>query len=354
MPFSRNCPTCNKEIFHTNIKNRNASDCRKKQCRSCASKTASKNDAAKASWLKIMPNGHRRKVLPPFERKCPNCGQVLTYTTLKGRNRAIRDGKWCKKCRMAEISSRAEVRVCRSVFAKGRIGDKNPFWGKHHTEETKKQVRQADRSYTQTDDFRLKSARHGSQNGMYGKSFYDIWCEKYGVDEANRRLAELSAVRSQQASGENNPMYGKPAPKGSGNGWGGWYKGWYFRSLRELSYMISVIERNHHVWQNAECKEISIPYTDFSGSNRTYHPDFLLDGTVLVEIKPKNLMETPTNRLKVEAAKIYCSDKGWEFRIVDVRILDTAKLIELFLNGEVIFNQKYQKRMEKICNQAKK
>jgi len=50
-------------------------------------------------------------------------------------------------------------------------------------------------------------------------------------------------------------MYGKPAPIGSGNGWSGWYKGWYFRSLLELSFMINVIERFKMSWQNAETKK---------------------------------------------------------------------------------------------------
>ena len=81
-------------------------------------------------------------------------------------------------------------------------------------------------------------------------------------------------------------MYGKPSPQGSGNGWSGWYKGWYFRSLLELSYMILVIERFNISWSNGE--KIKITYKNFSGINRNYFPDFLLNNKYIIEIKPKN------------------------------------------------------------------
>jgi hypothetical protein len=63
--------------------------------------------------------------------------------------------------------------------------------------------------------------------------------ELYGKEKANKMKNNLSILNS----GSKNKMYGKPSPQGSGNGWSGWYKGWYFRSLIELSYMVNVIEK---------------------------------------------------------------------------------------------------------------
>jgi hypothetical protein len=57
---------------------------------------------------------------------------------------------------------------------------------------------------------------------------------------------------SDSISGEKNFWFGKPSPVGSGNGWSGWYKGWYFRSLLELSFMIKVIERFKFSWKSAD------------------------------------------------------------------------------------------------------
>ena len=295
----------------------------------------------------------RKKALPPFVRECPECKKELTHTTIKHRNRARKDKKVCAACRMKEVNNRPDVRLQRSMLARKRVGKLNSFYGKKHSEKTREKLRAVDRGYTQTDEFRKNSARVGAKNGMYGRSFYDVWKEKFGEQEADKKFSEWLKVQSENSSGENNPMYGKPAPKGSGGGWGGWYKGWYFRSLRELSYVIRVLEKNNHEWQSAESKEFSIPYVSYDGTPRTYRPDFLVDGRTLVEVKPKQLMETPSNVLKKKAAIVFCKNNGFEFKMVDVKLLHTEHIIHLFEEGIIGFNKKYQERIELLCEKAK-
>jgi len=358
-PFTRNCPKCECELVYTNAKNRNRAGRLKKLCRSCSSKEVNsrpeikeiRRESAKkqASMRKFVST----KALPPFIRKCPKCERELTYTTVKSRNRSEKLKKICRSCRAKEVHSRPYIKKMVSEKFKKKFGSENSFFGRHHTKETIEKLRKVDRSYTQTEDFRKKSARHGSKNGMYKRNFYDIWKEKYGVEEASKKYAEWIKVQSKNSSGKNNPMYDKPSPRGSGGGWGGWYKGWYFRSLRELSYMINVIEAQKYTWESAECNKFAIPYINYDGVSRTYHPDFLINGRILVEIKPKRLMETPTNVLKKEAAISFCKKNNLEYQITDIRIIETEKLIELFQDGIIKFNKKYQIRMEKICELAK-
>jgi len=296
----------------------------------------------------------RKKSLPPFLRNCPECKIELTYANIKNRNRADKDKKLCRSCRSKEVGSRLEIKKERSERAKKRVGEKNSFYGKKHSEETKKYLsEEVDRSYTQTEEFKKTSARMGTQNGMFGRSFYDIWKDQLGGEVAAKKFAKWLKVQSENSSGENNPMYGKPAPKGSGGGWGGWYKGWYFRSLRELSYMIRVLEGNDHEWRSAETKEFFIPYTNYDGTSRTYRPDFLVDNKVLVEVKPKQLMETPSNILKRKAAIEFCKNNGLEFEMVDVKLLETDRIVSLFEKGAVEFNRKYRKRIEILCKKMK-
>lgn len=295
----------------------------------------------------------RQKSQPPFERRCPKCLCLLTYVNVKNRNRAEKHQQQCGSCSAKDAALRSGCKE-RIKNRRSYKGKDNPFFGKRHTEETIEYLKKCvDRQYTQTDEFRKNSARTGSSNGMFGKSFYDIWVERLGKEEADRKYAEWLSVQSKNSSGPNNPMFGKPSPRGSGGGWGGWYKGWYFRSLRELSYMISVIEAKNHKWRSAEVKEFDIPYINYDGISRTYRPDFILNEKTLVEIKPKRLMETPSNVLKKEAAIQFCSDNGLEYRVVDVKILETDMLIKLFEDGIIQFNKKYQKRMEKLCAKAK-
>ena len=61
-------------------------------------------------------------------------------------------------------------------------GENNPFYGKHHTEETRKRISE-----------KIKSERCGENNPMYGKHL---------SKEHKQKLSE-------KLSGENNPMYGK-------------------------------------------------------------------------------------------------------------------------------------------------
>lgn len=117
--------------------------------------------------------------------------------------------------------------------------------------------------------------------------------------------------------------------------------------------MINVIEAKNYEWESAESKKFSIQYVDYNGNDRTYRPDFLINKKVLVEIKPKKLMETPTNLLKKEAAIKFCDVNNLEFRMIDIKILGREKLVELFNNGDIVFNKKYQKRMQKLCKLAK-
>lgn len=347
-PFVRNCPECGLGLIYTNAKNRNRAEKFGVICRSCRGKEVSSRTEIKAT--KRMPV--RKRSLPPFVRNCPECGLKLIHTTLKYKNRAKKLGKRCLSCRSKEISARPEVQEARANFKK-RFGEDNSFFGKHHSEQTKEKLRKVDRSYTQTKEFREKSARNGAQNGMYGKSFYDVWKEKYGKKEANKRFSEWIKVQSKNSSGKNNPMYGKPAPKGSGSGWGGWYQDWYFRSLRELSYVIGVLEKTGQKWKSAENNRFSIPYINYDGVSRTYRPDFIVDERFLVEVKPKRLMETPTNLLKKEAAIQFCTDNGLEFKMVDVKLLETDQFISLYRDGKVRFNKKYSGRMELLCQKTK-
>lgn len=51
----------------------------------------------------------------------------------------------------------------------------------------------------------------GEGNGMYKKSVYDLWIEKYGIEEANKRKELCKIIRSKKYTGSGNPNYEKTA-----------------------------------------------------------------------------------------------------------------------------------------------
>lgn len=200
---------------------------------------------------------------------------------------------------------------------------------------------------------RMSEVTSGKNNPMYGKTFSEesrqkmhdaqvgrTWEEKFGVDKAN----ELKKRVSQKVSGENNPMYGKPSPQGSGNGWSGWFKGFYFRSILELSFLV----KNPNV---KPAESIRIPYVDYKGHKRNYLPDYI-DGNVLYEIKPERLVGADINTRKFEAAKSFCDKNGMEFQIItektihkltekEINILYKHKLIKFIDRYEKLYQERY-------------
>jgi len=340
--FSRKCPNCQEEIQYSS-----KAELKKAQ--------VNNNFCFRCRHLKW--NIKEKE----FFRKCPKCKKELGYTNKKNRNRAEKLFKLCRSCIAREIQQRDYIIKRHEELYEWRkerySGKRNPFYGKKHTLETINKIKNRNLAPYKTKKFRKKLSiiSSGQNNPMYGKNFYDVWVEKYGENIADEKMNSLRRKRSENSRGKKNPMYGRKPPIGSGNGWGGWYKGWYFRSLRELSYMINVIEKNGKNWVDAEKGEFRIPYIDYNGSARTYSADFFIDGKNLVEIKPEKLMNTPSNVLKKKAAVKFCKTKGWEYKMVDVRILDQNIIIDMYSKKEIMFNRTTKVKMENlICKSAKK
>ena len=272
-------------------------------------------------------------------RNCPRCGTEIKYKRRAYYLAAIRKNQICRSC--VNVIRKSEYAV-----------EGNPFFGKKHSEETKTKIASYEHEHVKTDWFRkLRSEQcQGEKNPLWGKSDYEIWIVKFGIVEADRLEAIRREKLSKANSGENNPMYGKPSPQGSGNGWSGWYKDWYFRSLRELSYMINVIEDKQLKWRSAETADLKIKYKDWEGKDRTYTADFLVEEEFLVEVKPEKLKSSRAVRLKQDAATIFCKDKGYEYQIVDPVVLTDDEFKKLYLTKQIRFIKRYEDLfLERYC-----
>lgn len=262
----------------------------------------------------------------------------------------------CRSCAATEINNRPGLRddfVARYATKGENTGSKNGFYGLSHRSETIEKLKSVDRSYTKTPAFRAKMSQvvsRGKESAMYGKTTYQIWVEKHGETKAK----ELDLIRRQKwseaSSGSKNPMYGKPSPQGSGNGWSGWYKNWYFRSLMELTYVVDFLEPQNLRWTSAESAGVKIKYRSWKGSERTYVPDFLVDNIRLVEIKPNRLINTPTVLLKSQAAKVYCEQIGWLYEILDPGMLADDALFDLRRTESIKFTDRYEKQFQERYN----
>lgn len=280
-----------------------------------------------------------------YERQCPSCKNTLSYSSYHALWLANKNKSSCRVCSSIEINNRPEIKKAFVQRFSNNKGFKNGFWNCCHSEDSKRKIAIANTNHKVSNKTKekLSEINSGSNNPMFGKSFYDIWISKYGIDEANKRLQAYSQKQSVNTSGSNNPMFGKPSPQGSGNGWSGWYKGWFFRSLKELSYMINVIEKEGLKWESAECKKYAIPYKDSQGNNRTYYADFVINNKI-IEIKPKQLISSKAIQIKVEAAKQFTRSIGFEYEILEPKTLSDKQIMDLHKSKSLIFTKRYEEK----------
>jgi hypothetical protein len=89
-----------------------------------------------------------------------------------------------------------------------------------------------------------------------------------------------------------------------------------YESLIECD-LIYLLEFEQDVTWYAE-QPLTIPY-HCQGKERGYTPDFHIvrvGHNVLVECKPRELVDSVKNRLKFDAARAWCTARGWTFQVV--------------------------------------
>ncbi len=179
------------------------------------------------------------------------------------------------------------------------------------------------------------------------------WVKKYGKNIADEKEQNRKQLISNAMKGKNNPMYGKPAPQGSGNGWSGHYKNTQFRSLLELYYLIYLIDNNIK-FENGELKKHAIQYTK-NGLERNYFPDFyLIDTQEIIEIKPQLLINSYQNKLKFEAAKNKFGNKHVILTENEIVKIDLHDLYNMYINKQLIFDKRYEKKLLNIMKKINK
>lgn len=265
-----------------------------------------------------------------YKRECPNCGFEITYNYKQSFNKAKKLNSICKSCSSKERANRPDERLKNSLRQKGkRTGKDNPFYGKTHTKETKEIIRESRKNQVMP---------KGIDNPLYGKKLEDI----VGIEKAKK----IKLKKSIQYQGRGNPMYGKPSPMGSGNGWSGWYNGWFFRSILELSYMIKVIDRYNIKWESGETDKYKITYTDYNGTIRNYFPDFIINGKYMIEIKPSRLQNSVNVKSKSMAGIEYCNKNNMKFKITNVPPLTDDEIKELVKSNKIVLTDRYKKLYE--------
>ncbi len=264
----------------------------------------------------------------------------------------------CSKARLIGETSKAgaSCRTCASVgknlgkrrtqeekvaISERQRGEKNPFYGKHHSTKSKLSIGKYIRSEETKQQARENLKKNRRDNK---KTNYEIWVERYGIVGANERNDQYRKRQSILNSGENNAMFGKSPPQGSGNGWSGWYRGIFFRSILELSYLVYLNNKKIQ-FESGELNRHRVQY-EVNGKHKSYCCDFYLPETdEHIEIKPRRLINSSENKTKFEAAKKYHKS----FRVLtenDFEQITSSELINLYTLGDLIWMKRYETKFK--------
>lgn len=283
------------------------------------------------------------KVIQICDVVCDECNKefkLAYYYILNGREKYKKD--LCRSCKTLKQYKNGLRKSGWVYYNKKQIG--KTFEDRFGNKKAKKLKQQ------------ISNRTSGKNNPMYGRNDQCHGFKKENEKRKGKTFKEIFGEekaeiilkkQSEKSKGKNNAMYGKPSPQGSGNGWSGKYKGYYFRSLLELSYLKYLID-NGIKFKIAEIKEFQIKYYDIYRKNYyNYYPDFYLEDTQeIIEVKPKNLIKSQQNKNKFKAAK---KQFGNKFKIItDINKLSFEEIKILCDNGDLIFDRRYQEKYNKI------
>lgn len=271
-----------------------------------------------------------------FIRICPKCQNEVFHRTKYSRNQIQKQNRPCRKCSTISFplefynNLNRNCPKCNEIITYSHMGDKTSAEKNKST---------------------CKKCMDNSGKFIKGQTFpnkisnYKNWTNKFGKEEADKRHEIFVQKQKFNNSGSKNSMYGKPTPIGSGNGWSGWYKEWYFRSLLELSYVIKIIERFNLKWESAESKSLTCKY-QFYGKERTYRADFLIENKYLVDCKPKKLQKSEENLAKQKAMIDFCKNKGLKFKFSDIPKLTINEIVNLYNSKQIKFLDRYEHKFK--------
>lgn len=304
-------------------------------CRACKSKLPSRIEYVGPEILSELKR-NKKGMLLTMQRirvKCSSCNKVVDTDYYSHKKYMIKKPYnslyECHHCILSNKTTR------RNKLMTGKTYEE--LYGIKKAEEIRKRLSNLNKQnpgrYKKMNDFNKSRA---------GKSYIEV----YGRSKAEELYKTFREVRKnvilKPRYGSDNPQFGKPASEFSGRGWKGHYKGVFFRSLMELSFIVNYLNLKNVAWESGEQKKHAIPYVTNEKRNRNYFPDFITEKEI-IEVKPSRLLNFGNNVNKREAATEFAKQMNKQFNTYtekDFRILSKIEIHDLEQSGDVIFTTK--------------
>lgn len=211
-------------------------------------------------------------------------------------------GKWMKGYKFSDERKKQ--------YTEMNSGENNPFYGKTHSEKTRKLMSENHADFTGENNPLVKWLSEDEKNREeYSRIMKAAWDDPKKYTMLCKRNSK--SIEKAILNGNHNPY---------SNCLHGWFsskkfgKKFYYQSSYELDFL-EFCERSDKVC-SLQKVNFSIPYKDDCGKEHNYFPDFVVNEKVVVEIKPKTMLGYNNNREKIEYAKKFCRDRGYKYKLL--------------------------------------
>jgi len=195
-------------------------------------------------------------------------------------------------------------------------GKNNPFYGKKHSVETRKKMSENHYDCSGENNPYRNSLKNNPKN------------KKRASDRIKKRWAnyskeELKAISEKLSIGQQIRISSVNGEVRMPNSKWGWFVGRkcgkvFYRSSWELKYC-KYLEKSHLVL-TFKLEPFCIPYKLSDGTRLLTRIDFLIEMTnktkIMVEVKPKGLINYGKNKYKIRAQKRYSKKMGWKYFVL--------------------------------------
>ena len=214
-------------------------------------------------------------------------------------------GKWMKGYEYPEW----RIKQYQEKFS----GEGNTFFGKNHSKKTRKKMSDNHADFTgDKNPFKNWLKKDDKNIETFSKILKKAWGEKFKDENARRLFCE-----------NNSKTISKLYLNGF-NPYTNCERGWFqSNKFNNKFYYCSSYEKLFLEFCESSDKigalqrpDFVIPYKDESDKLRNYYADFFINNDVLIEIKPKSMMNYNHNREKINAGKEYCKNMGYEYKVL--------------------------------------
>jgi hypothetical protein len=195
-------------------------------------------------------------------------------------------------------------------YQEKNAGDGNPFFGKKHSKKTRKRMSDNHADVTGNKNPLVRWLEKDPKNReIYSKRMKEVWKDPKNYETVCKR--NLENVKQSMLNGNHNPYSNCEC---------GWFESikfsnkFYYQSSYEKMFL-EFCESSNKI-KALQRLSFVIPYKDNSGKQRNYYPDFLVNQTNVIEIKPKSMLNYNHNKQKIAAGKKYCDKNGYEYKLL--------------------------------------